>query len=66
MNIDRKDKLNSSHSLSREYIGQGEGQEITPKCSCGWKGRTVYQYQDTPIMDLIEQEKEHIYHMEQL
>lgn len=51
---------NLLHTLSREYKGQGEGQRITPKCSCGWTGRTVYQYQDTPIMDLIAQESDHI------
>ena len=51
---------NGSHTLSREYKGQAESQTITPKCSCGWTGRTVYQYQDTPIMDLIAQEGDHM------
>ena len=50
----------AGHTLSREYKGRNESQTITPKCSCGWVGRSVYQYQDTPIMDLISQETEHI------
>lgn len=54
------DESACSHTLSREYKGQAESQTITPKCSCGWTGRTVYQYQDAPIMDLISQESDHM------
>lgn len=49
-----------SHFLSREYKGSAESRTITPICSCGWVGRTVYQYQNTPIMDIIYQESDHI------
>ena len=53
-------KSAGEHVLSRKYKGEAESQAITPVCSCGWVGRTVYLYQSTPISDLAEQERDHM------
>lgn len=49
------------HSLKREYAGGDtiEG-SITPTCSCGWKGRAEYAWNDWQHTNVADQEKEHL------
>lgn len=43
----------------REYTGEGIEQGITPTCSCGWRGRTEYAWNDWQMTNIAEQEQEH-------
>lgn len=48
------------HQLKREYAGEGIQGSITPTCSCGWKGRPEYAYEDYQHANVAEQEREHL------
>ena len=50
---------NTAFKLEREYVGEGIERGITPICSCGWRGRTEYAYNDYQHTNVDEQEKEH-------
>jgi len=48
------------HELKRERAGKAEMGSITPTCSCGWRGRTEYAYNDYCHTNVKEQEGDHI------
>jgi hypothetical protein len=48
------------HELKRERAGKAEMGSITPTCSCGWRGRTEYAYNDYCNTNVKEQEGDHI------
>ena len=48
------------HELKREHAGNAEMGSITPTCSCGWRGRTEYTYNDYCHTNVKEQEGDHI------
>jgi hypothetical protein len=48
------------HELKREHAGKAEMGSITPTCSCGWRGRTEYAYNDYQHTNVKEQEGDHI------
>lgn len=48
------------HELKRERAGKAEMGSITPTCSCGWRGRTEYAYNDYCHTNAKEQEDDHI------
>jgi len=48
------------HELKRERAGKAEMGSITPTCSCGWRGRTEYAYNDYCHTNVREQEGDHI------
>ena len=48
------------HELKREHAGKAEMGSITPTCSCGWRGRTEYAYNDYCHTNVKEQEGDHI------
>jgi hypothetical protein len=47
------------HTLTREYAGREEMRSITPVCSCGWRGRAEYAYNDYQHTNVREQESAH-------
>jgi len=49
-----------SHTIIRISQNQGIEQEITPTCSCGWKGWTEYAHNDHMYSNLKEQEEKHL------
>lgn len=49
-----------THRLKRLYDGKHEGGSITPTCSCGWKGRPEYAYDDYQHTQVQEQEIQHL------
>jgi hypothetical protein len=51
---------NMKHELKRERAGKAEMGSITPTCSCGWRGRTEYAYNDYCHTNVKEQEGGHI------
>ena len=51
---------NMKHELKRERAGKAEMGSITPTCSCGWRGRTEYAYNDYCHTNVKEQEGDHI------
>ena len=48
------------HELKRECVGQNEAGSITPTCSCGWRGRAEYRYNDYCHSNVRDQESEHL------
>jgi hypothetical protein len=50
----------TKHVLNREYDGANEMSSVTPTCSCGWKGRAEYAYNDYQHTNVREQESEHV------
>ena len=48
------------HELKREHAGKHEMGSITPTCSCGWRGRTEYAYNDYQHTNVKEQEGDHM------
>ena len=48
------------HELKRERAGKAEMGSITPTCSCGWRGRTEYAYNDYQHTNVKEQEGDHM------
>ena len=48
------------HELKREHNGKAEMSSITPTCSCGWRGRAEYAYNDYQHTNVKEQEILHI------
>ncbi|MDZ4344696.1 MAG: hypothetical protein U1E51_19920 [Candidatus Binatia bacterium] len=48
------------HELKREYAGKEEMGSITPTCSCGWRGRAEFAYNDYQFSNVKDQESEHI------
>lgn len=49
----------STYTMRREHAGSNEMQSITPVCSCGWRGRAEYAYNDWQHTNVKEQEAEH-------
>lgn len=47
------------HSFKREYKGEGIEQGITPTCSCGWKGREEFAWNDWQMTNVADQESQH-------
>jgi hypothetical protein len=50
---------NSAHTLKREYEGHAEKRAITPTCSCGWRGRAEYRWNDYQLANVTAQESDH-------
>ena len=48
-----------AHSIKREHGGSAESGWIMPTCSCGWRGRKEYAYNDYQYTNAKEQEAEH-------
>lgn len=53
-------KIMQKHKLKREYAGKAGMSEITPTCSCGWRGLTECAYNDYCYTNVIAQEDNHI------
>lgn len=51
--------VSEKHVFSREYAGANEMSSVTPTCSCGWKGRSEYAYNDWQMTNVRDQESEH-------
>jgi len=49
-----------THELKREHAGKAEMGNITPTCSCGWRGQPEYAYNDYQHTNLKKQEGEHV------
>ena len=54
------EEKNVKHELKREHAGKHEMGSITPTCSCGWRGRTEYAYNDYQHTNVKEQEGDHM------
>jgi hypothetical protein len=47
-------------SIKRESTGCGLSDSTTLVCSCGWRGRPEYQYNDHMYSNLNDQERAHL------
>jgi len=50
----------STHTLRREYHGEGMARCITPTCSCGWRGIGYEAYCDYQYTLVADQERAHL------
>lgn len=48
------------HALREESTGAGIGDERTPVCSCGWRGRAEGNWNDWQHANLREQQQAHL------
>lgn len=53
----------STHTCNRdtrERIGEGIEGGVTPVCTCGWRGRTEYAWNDWQMTNVSDQEQDHL------
>lgn len=50
----------SDHKLNRNYGGSNEAGWIQPTCSCGWRGKKEFAYNDYQRRNVMQQEVAHI------
>ena len=48
------------HKISREYGGENEMSWIQPTCSCGWKGKKHFAWNDYQRTNIKAEISEHI------
>lgn len=51
----------NKHKLTRNFGGKNELSWKQPICSCGWKGKKHYAYNDYQHSNLKDEENKHIY-----
>lgn len=57
----RRDNVNKvAHEISYEREGKAEMRSHLPICSCGWKGRKEYAYNDYCHTNVQEQISDHL------